>query len=131
MKIKLIPLLLLFNLLFAGRIQVCLDPGHGGRDPGAVNKNYGVNGPYEKNFNLYIADVCYDDLTWTLGYSVIMTRVDDLTDTTKLSLEARAKMANGELPNPTTNNYDTCDVLVSIHNNGDSSRAAHGTETWY
>ncbi|MGQ9702435.1 MAG: N-acetylmuramoyl-L-alanine amidase [bacterium] len=40
-------------------------------------------------------------------------------------------MANGEIPNPSTNHFDTCDILVSIHNNGAKSRAAHGTETWF
>ena len=30
--------------------KICIDPGHGGKDPGAVNGNY-----QEKNFNLDIA----------------------------------------------------------------------------
>jgi len=123
----LISLSALVVLLSAGRIQVCLDPGHGGIDPGTVNDSLGPNGPYEKDFNLYIANVCYDDLTWVLNYSVIMTRTGD----TYLSREERAKMANGEKVNPSTGSKDTCDVLVSIHNNGDTSITARGTETWF
>jgi N-acetylmuramoyl-L-alanine amidase len=104
MNIRLIPLIFFAGLLFAGRIQVCLDPGHGGTDPGTVNDSHGPDGPYEKDFNFYIANVCYNDLTWGLGYSVIMTRTGD----TLVKRDDRAKMANGEIPNPSTGTKDTC-----------------------
>ncbi|MEO0160977.1 MAG: N-acetylmuramoyl-L-alanine amidase [candidate division WOR-3 bacterium] len=123
---------LFYHFLVAGRVQICLNPGHGGKDPGTENPRYGASGPYEKDFNLYIAQVCEEDLVWTLGFSVSMTRINDLTPSTKLSLKKRVKMAKGEIENPYTGQCDTADILINIHNNGHESRAAHGTETyWY
>ncbi len=52
----------LLGVLFAGRVHVCLDPGHGLTSLGAKNPRYGQNGPYEKDFNLYITQVCEADL---------------------------------------------------------------------
>lgn len=61
-------------VITAGRVDVCIDPGHGGHwplgDPGAVNHRYGANGPYESTFNWEIAQIMADDLYWGLGYSI-------------------------------------------------------------
>ena len=40
-----------FSLL-AGPITIAIDPGHGGKDPGAISRNLGI---YEKNVTLSIA----------------------------------------------------------------------------
>jgi N-acetylmuramoyl-L-alanine amidase len=120
-------ILSLLSVLFAGRVDVCIDPGHGGVDPGAVNPRYGQNGPYEKDFNHHIAWTMVGDLYWVLGYSVSMTRFADEF----VPLEHRADMANGKRVNPYTNAFDTCEYFVSVHNNGNVDRNVHGTETYY
>jgi len=63
MKRYLIFLQLFMCFLFAGRAQICLDPGHGGTASGTKNPRYGQNGPYEKDFNLEIGQIMADDLS--------------------------------------------------------------------
>ncbi len=79
MKILIIVALTLC-FLFAGRVDVCIDPGHGGfwplGDPGAVNPRYGSNGPYESDFTYEIGNIMADDLYWGLGYSIYINDQD-------------------------------------------------------
>lgn len=56
-------------------ITVILDPGHGGKDPGAIALHEGL-AIYEKDINLAIALQTKDQLE-ALGARVIMTRTDD------------------------------------------------------
>ena len=75
---------------------VVIDPGHGGKDPGATS----VLGYYEKNINLEVAR----KVAWLLeqrGLRVKMTRTDDYYP----ELEDRAAMANNI----------NADLFVSIH----------------
>jgi N-acetylmuramoyl-L-alanine amidase len=54
-------------------IKICLDPGHGGIDPGAVNGEYGL---LESDINLDISHglkLLLEDV----GAQVVMTRMDD------------------------------------------------------
>lgn len=91
-----------------GERTVCLDPGHGGRDVGAVNSNR-----YEKDDNLRLALKVRDELT-SRGINVIMTRDDD----TYIDLEERCKFANRK----------HCALFVSIHRN--SAETGTGAEAW-
>ncbi len=80
--------------------SVCLDPGHGGSDIGAVNGDL-----QEKNVNLEVANKLATLLTGA-GYTVFQTRTDDNT------------LSNAD-------RYDYCNsqraaILVSIHHNGSS-----------
>ena len=54
-------------------VKVCLDPGHGGSDPGAINEDFNL---YESEINL---DVSYGlkRLLEGGGAEVVMTREDD------------------------------------------------------
>jgi N-acetylmuramoyl-L-alanine amidase len=75
---------------------VVIDPGHGGKDPGATS----VLGYYEKDINLAVAR----KVAWLLeqkGLRVKMTRTDDYF----VELEDRAAMANNI----------NADLFVSIH----------------
>lgn len=90
---------------------VCLDPGHGGTDPGAVGY------VTEKNVNLEIARAAERRLLlW--GANVVLTRDRDQT----VSLADRCQIANG------------ADVFVSIHCNAgggtgfESFRATDGDQ---
>ncbi|GAH68699.1 unnamed protein product, partial [marine sediment metagenome] len=91
---------------------VCLDPGHGGKDPGAI----GATGLMEKVVNLDIAYKVKSKLQ-AKGYSVVMTRTSDIY----LSLDQRVAIANNK----------KATIFVSIHNNAFILPTAHGTETYY
>lgn len=92
---------------------VVIDPGHGGRDPGAV----GPSKIYEKDVVLAVSlklgemiKKVYPDV------KVIYTRETDKF----VGLGARATMANKE----------KADLFISIHANAAGSRSARGFESW-
>jgi len=92
-------------------IKVFIDPGHGGRDPGAVRYNL-----YEKDANLGIALKLKSKLEAS-GFTVIMRRTGDSYHT----LDQIVSMANNS----------GADIFLSIHNNAAISPYAHGTETYW
>lgn len=89
---------------------VILDPGHGGKDPGATN-SIGT----EAGYNLNVANKVKALLT-AQGYKVIMTRDSN----NFLSLQERVDLANA---------VNESAVFVSIHFNS-GGRAARGIETF-
>jgi N-acetylmuramoyl-L-alanine amidase len=91
-------------------MNVVIDPGHGGDDPGAV-----VRGLKEKDFNLDIGLKIAWDLALR-GHSVIMTRDSDTT----MSLASRCAIANSSATS----------VFVSIHCNAAQTSRACGFEIW-
>lgn len=99
-----------------GGFTICVDAGHGGKDPGAV----AADGTYEKTINLDIA-LQLRDLLRQAGVRVVMTRDSDYF----VPLDERAEIANRA----------GADLFVSIHNNavGDASRRTmvRGTQTYY
>ncbi|MDQ7822255.1 MAG: N-acetylmuramoyl-L-alanine amidase [Candidatus Eremiobacteraeota bacterium] len=100
--------------------KICIDPGHGGGDSGAV----GPTKFTEKEANLDIALNLRRYLE-SKGARVIMTRDTDTSLTSSVSgvkeLGARVKVAN----------ESKADVFVSIHNNASDNSATGGTETYY
>lgn len=89
---------------------VVLDPGHGGKDPGATNP-FGT----EANYNIRIAGLVKKQLE-AKGFKVVMTRDSNIY----LSLQERVNLANAIKENA---------IYVSIHfNSGGSS--ARGIETF-
>ncbi len=105
---------------------IVLDPGHGGEDPGASDKD----GTLEKDLNLSIALLLRDILTAS-GIEVIMTREDDrlLYDRNTdyeghkkmLDAAARKKIAE-EAPNA---------VYLAIHMNTYPREDCRGLQVWY
>lgn len=89
---------------------ICIDPGHGGIQPGAA---YG--GRLEKDATLSISMRLRDKLEAS-GYRVIMTRETDID----VSLKQRCEISNGA----------GADAFVSIHLNASTNPTAHGAETW-
>lgn len=89
-----------------------LDPGHGGKDPGAV----GPTGLREADVVLEVSKLTRT-LLHGLTYQVHLTRADDRY----ISLSQRAAFAN---------RLDAV-LFVSIHCNSVKDPTAHGTETWY
>lgn len=92
-------------------VTICLDPGHGGNDSGAV----GVNNVYEKNLTLKIAQYCKQELE-KYDCNVVMTRTGD----TNPSLEDRANYAKSQ----------GAQYLISIHLNSGGGYAV-GAEVYY
>lgn len=89
--------------------KVCIDPGHGGSDPGAL----GVNGDFESRLVLKIGLMVRDLIAPRC--EVLMTRKDD----TFVSLSERCRMANDW----------GADIYVSIHFNS-ATPDAHGWEVF-
>ncbi len=92
--------------------MVCLEPGHGGGDNGAV----GTSGLLEKNINLDIAIRVKSKLE-NYGYKVILTRYDD----TYISGKERVEIASQNQAN----------IFISIHNNESDLKDTSGTETYF
>jgi N-acetylmuramoyl-L-alanine amidase len=91
---------------------IVLDPGHGGKDPGAI----GMSGLTEKEVALDIALRLRNLIQKELGKTVIMTRDTD----TYVSLEDRTLIANAK----------QADLFVSIHTNSHPKRSTRGVEIY-
>ena len=94
------------------RLRVMIDPGHGGKDPGAI----GRTGLKEKDVVLEIGRRIRDNLLRTGEYDVRMTRDDDVF----IPLEERTAMANKA----------GADIFVSVHINASRNRKAEGYSTY-
>lgn len=92
--------------------KVVIDPGHGGKDPGAV----GVGGVMEKDVNLKLAKFLAARLR-ARSFEVVMTRQDDRF----LDLEERTAMAESARG----------DIFISIHSNASENRSLRGIEIYY
>ncbi len=91
---------------------VCIDPGHGGHDPGAV----GIHGTKESDITLKISLLLAKYLS-ELKINSILTRQEDIF----IPLSSRAKIAN----------QHNADLFVSIHCNAAFNRNALGAETYH
>ncbi len=94
------------------RLLIVVDPGHGGKDPGAI----GRRGLREKDVTLKIARMVAKDLGRKLRSKVVLTRRRDVY----VPLEERTAIANSR----------DADIFVSIHINSSPRRAASGVETY-
>lgn len=92
--------------------KIIIDPGHGGKDPGAM-----ANGLKEKNIVLELSKKLQKKLKESKGYEVELTRTDD----TYISLEERTAIANGK----------NADLFVSIHINAHPASSVSGLETYF
>lgn len=87
---------------------ICLNPGHGGSDPGAVGNIR------ESDANLRVV-LTLGKLLTERGARVVYTRTSDIW----MALSTRASIANNA----------NADLFISVHHNGASTSTAHGTET--
>jgi len=92
--------------------KVVIDPGHGGRDPGAI----GVGRVREKDVNLKLAKRLGSQLR-SRGFEVVLTRNDDRY----LDLEERTVLAESA----------GGDLFVSIHANASPRKGTRGIEIYY
>ncbi len=100
--------------LALGVRTIVIDPGHGGRDPGASGH---ISGIYEKNVVLSISKKLAKKIESRLNCNVIMTRSRD----TYLSLEERTAIANTK----------NADLFISLHCNASNDPNLVGIETYY
>ncbi len=91
---------------------IMIDPGHGGRDPGAI----GLYGLKEKHITLKIAKYLARELR-KKGFKVYLTRDSDVF----IPLIKRPAMAN----------LKKADLFVSIHVNASPNKRLRGIETYY
>jgi len=93
--------------------KIIVDPGHGGKDPGAVGRGR----TREKNVALAISKALKKELEKRTGVDVVLTRDKDefipLGERTRI-----ANRANGKL-------------FISIHANANKNRRARGQETYF
>lgn len=92
---------------------IVIDPGHGGRDPGA----HGHRGTEEKDITLKVGLKLRELLKKDPGVRVLMTRERDVF----VELEDRARFANG----------NGADLFVSIHVNSHPQRSVRGIEIYH
>ncbi len=92
---------------------IVIDPGHGGKDPGAI----GLRGLYEKDVVLDIAHTLAKLMREKMKCKVILTRNSDFF----LPLSARTKIANDA----------KADLFISIHTNASLSRKMKGFEVYF
>ena len=91
---------------------IIIDPGHGGKDPGAV----GYRGTLEKDIALDVAKRLEKKITKNMKIKTVLTRDEDIF----LKLGERTKIAN-------ENNGS---LFISIHANAATDRRASGFETF-
>ena len=90
---------------------IVIDPGHGGKDPGAVSQKR-----QEKQIVLSLSKTLRDILV-KKGYNVQLTRETDVF----LPLRKRTQFATSQ----------KADLFISIHTNASIARSAAGIETYY
>lgn len=93
---------------------VVIDPGHGGRDPGARTCKTGL---WEKEITLAVAKRLAVKLRQRMGVKVHLTRTTDKT----VPLEERTAMANTL----------KADLFISIHVNASENAGLAGVETYF
>jgi len=106
------PLPSLAQQLGLGIRKIVIDPGHGGKDPGAI----APNGLKEKDVVLAVSKKLAHQLRTKLGYEVVLTRTTDIF----IPLEERTAIANTEKG----------DLFISVHVNSAPSPRLLGVETY-
>ena len=94
-------------------LVVVIDPGHGGRDPGAMGKK----GTKEKHITLKIATYLKNLIRKRLSLRVLLTREKDMF----LDLEKRVEFAN----------KNKADLFISIHVNSHPQKSIKGLEVYH
>lgn len=109
------------DLTLLGKV-IYIDPGHGGKDPGAIYKDI-----YESNINLEISLKLRDTLE-KKGAIVLLTRdgdydlsINNAVNRKRSDLSRRANVINNS----------QCDIYLSIHLNSISSSTWSGIQVFY
>ena len=92
--------------------RIVIDPGHGGKDPGAM-----AFGLKEKDIVLLVAQKAAKILKIKYNYEVSLTRTKDIF----IALEERTAIANTR----------KCDLFLSVHVNAHPDNTIGGIETYF
>ena len=92
---------------------IVIDPGHGGKDPGAIGKR----GLREKDITLYVGKRLGKILKAKHGVKVVYTRTRDVF----VPLNERTEIANSR----------KADLFISVHTNASKKRKVRGIETYF
>ena len=93
--------------------KIVIDPGHGGRDPGAI----GSHKNYEKNIVLSVAKLLKEIIENRSNIQTLMTRENDRF----VELKKRTEFAN----------ENQAKLFISIHANSNNSRRVRGVSTYF
>jgi N-acetylmuramoyl-L-alanine amidase len=91
---------------------IIIDPGHGGKDPGAI----GYRGTKEKDITLDVAKRVARKIEKNMNIKTVLTRDEDIF----IRLQDRTKLANSE----------NGKLFISIHANSAEDTRANGFETY-
>lgn len=111
--ISVILALFAFSHAFANVWTIAIDPGHGGKDPGAIGRNLNI---YEKNVTLSIARELKQLLDKDPNFRAVLTRKGDYY----ISVPQRSEIARKHKAN----------YLVSIHADSSVSTLLRGASVW-
>ncbi|STO54078.1 N-acetylmuramoyl-L-alanine amidase [Canicola haemoglobinophilus] len=111
--ISVILALFAFSHAFANVWTIAIDPGHGGKDPGAIGRNLNI---YEKNVTLSIARELKKLLDKDPNFRAVLTRKGDYY----ISVPQRSEIARKHKAN----------YLVSIHADSSVSTLLRGASVW-
>ena len=95
--------------------DITIDPGHGGKDPGACSKGY-----CEKNITLDVATMLVNKLN-EAGLKVNLTRNDN--DMVLPNYNMNGMLGRAVIPNESNSKY-----MFSIHLNSHTNKKMHGVE---
>jgi N-acetylmuramoyl-L-alanine amidase len=101
------------NIKALEKYKVFIDPGHGGKDPGAM----GPRGTREKDLTLTLSQYLKEELEMTGKFHVQLSRAEDRF--VDLKDRGRAALKWG------------ADIFISQHLNAAENRAARGVEVFY
>lgn len=93
-------------------VVVVIDPGHGGKDPGAI----GTNGTREKDVTLAVAKALQNLINETKGFRAVLTRNSDFF----VPLRERLGIAHSR----------KADMFISIHADAYKNSTAHGASVF-
>ncbi len=100
--------------LALGVSRIVIDPGHGGKDPGAIGYYKSI---LEKNVTLEVGRRLAKKIRQKLQCEAVLTRDRDVS----LSLEERTAIANTK----------NADIFISLHANASRNKHARGIETYF
>ncbi len=100
------------------KVTIVIDPGHGGRDPGALGKyNKATKSrTYESHVNLAAAQTLARILRKRGAYNVVLTRNND----TRVDLERRSEVARDV----------NADLFISLHADGNDNKELRGSSVY-
>ncbi|MBU1077773.1 MAG: N-acetylmuramoyl-L-alanine amidase [Spirochaetes bacterium] len=96
---------------------IVIDPGHGGKDPGAIGQKALREKTVVLNVSLYLKDYLNDRLK---DVKITMTRDED----NFITLNKRANIANQFIKK------DSTGIFISVHANASYNKKSRGTETF-